>query len=99
LQVFSGELSWLAIYGGGETILRGFCSSALWQSYQTLYLFFRMQEFSLQLNLRVQECIFTTLSQVAGITVLSVGGWDTHSFALGLQTQQLFFVFSVLFFF
>jgi hypothetical protein len=35
----------------------------------------------------VQECRFTT-PQDAGITVLSMGGWDTHSSALGLQTQH-----------
>jgi hypothetical protein len=35
---FSGELVWFAPYGGGETILRAFGSSALWQIYQTLYL-------------------------------------------------------------
>jgi hypothetical protein len=51
LQAFSSELLWFATYGGGETILR-----TLWQGYQTLYLFFRMQKCSLQLPLRVQEC-------------------------------------------
>jgi hypothetical protein len=63
-------------YWGKETILRAFCSSALWQIYQTLYLLFR-----------VQKCRLTT-PQDAGIIVLSMGGWDTHLPALGLQTQQ-----------
>jgi hypothetical protein len=40
------------------------------QIYQTLYLLFRMQ-----------ECRFTAPSQDAGITVLSMEGWDTHSSA------------------
>jgi hypothetical protein len=30
----------------------------------------------------VQGCRFTTPSQYAGIIVLSMGGWDTHSSAL-----------------
>jgi hypothetical protein len=47
--------------------LRAFFSSALWQIYETLYLLFR-----------VQECRFTAPSQDAGITVLSMEGWDTH---------------------
>jgi hypothetical protein len=33
---------------------------------------------------------FTAPSQGAGIIVLSMGGWDTHSSALGLQTQHYF---------
>jgi hypothetical protein len=75
---FLDELVCLPLIGGGETILRAFFSSALWQIYQTLYLLFR-----------VQECRFTTPSHDAGIIVLSMGqGWDTHSSALGLQTQQ-----------
>jgi hypothetical protein len=68
------EVNWFVfpLIGGVETILRAFCSSALWQIYETLYLLFRMQ-----------ECRFTT-PQDAGIIVLSVGGWDTHSSSLGL---------------
>jgi hypothetical protein len=54
-QAFSGELVWFAPYWGGKTILGAFCSSALWQIYQTLYLFFRLQKCSLQLRLRTQE--------------------------------------------
>jgi hypothetical protein len=30
---------------GGETILRAFCSSALWQICETLYILFSMQEY------------------------------------------------------
>jgi hypothetical protein len=52
----------------------------LWQIYQTLYLLFR-----------VQECRFTTPSQDAGITVLSMGGWDTHSSVLGLRPNNMNF--------
>jgi hypothetical protein len=64
---------------GGWTILTVFCSSALWQICQTLYLLFTMQ-----------KCRFTTPSQDAGMIVLSmIGGWDSHSSALGLQTQQV----------
>jgi hypothetical protein len=61
-QAFSGELVGLPLIGGGETILRAFCSSALWQIYQILYLLFGMQ-----------ECRFTTPSQDAGMIVLSMG--------------------------
>jgi hypothetical protein len=46
-----------ALIGGGETVLRAFCSSALWQIYQTQYLLFRMQ-----------KCRFTT-PQGAGMQV------------------------------
>jgi hypothetical protein len=35
-QASLGELVCLPFIGGGETILRAFCSSALWQIYQTL---------------------------------------------------------------
>jgi hypothetical protein len=77
LWAFLDELVCLCLIGGGGTILRAFCSSALWQIYQTLYLLFREQ-----------ECRFITPSQDAGITVLSMGGWDTHSSALGLQTKH-----------
>jgi hypothetical protein len=53
---------------GRETTLRGFCLLVLWQIYETLYLF-----------LRVQECRFITPSQGAGLIVLSVGdGKLTH---------------------
>jgi hypothetical protein len=56
---FAGFLRWTGLVcifiGGGETILRAFCSSALWQIYQTLCLFFRMQKCSLQHLLRMQE--------------------------------------------
>jgi hypothetical protein len=68
----------LPLIGGGETILRAFCSSALWQIYETLYLLFRMQ-----------ECRFITPSQDAEVIVLSKGRWDTHSSALGFQNQQV----------
>jgi hypothetical protein len=44
----------------------------------------------LPILLRMQEFRFTTPSQDAGITVLSMGTWGTHSSALGLQTQQFF---------
>jgi hypothetical protein len=47
---------------GVGTILTAFCSSALWQIYEILYLLFRMQ-----------KCRFTTPSQEAGIIVLSRG--------------------------
>jgi hypothetical protein len=69
----------LPLIGEGEIILRAFCSSALCKIYQTLYLFFR-----------VQKCRFITPSQDAGILMLSLGGWDTHSSALGLQTKQVY---------
>jgi Na+-translocating ferredoxin:NAD+ oxidoreductase RnfC subunit len=36
----------------------------------------------------MQKCRFTPPSQDAGIIVLSMGEWDTHSSALGLQTQH-----------
>jgi hypothetical protein len=36
----------------------------------------------------VQEYWLTIPSQHAGVIVLSMGRWDTHSSALGLQTQQ-----------
>jgi hypothetical protein len=42
----------------------------------------------LQLLLRTQEFRFIIPSQHARIIVLSMGGWSTHSSALGLQTQQ-----------
>jgi hypothetical protein len=54
-QAFSGELIGLHLVGGGEAILGAFCSSALWQIYQTLYLLFRTQKCSLPLPLRMQE--------------------------------------------
>jgi hypothetical protein len=76
-RAFLGELVCLPLIGGGETLLRAFCSSALWQIYETLHL-----------PLKVQECRFATPSQGAGITVLSKGGWATHSSALSLQTQH-----------
>jgi hypothetical protein len=67
-QAFLDELVCLPLIGGGESILGAFWSSALWQIYQTLYLPFR-----------VQECRFTTPSQDAGITVLSMSdGMLTH---------------------
>jgi hypothetical protein len=77
LQAFLDEHICLSLIGGGETIFRAFCSSALWQIYETLHLLFR-----------VQECRFITPSQHAGITVFSIGQWDTHLSALGLQTQH-----------
>jgi hypothetical protein len=65
---FLDELVCLPPIGGGETILRAFCSSALWQIYQTLYLLFRMQ-----------ECRLITPSWDAGIIVLSMeNGILTH---------------------
>jgi hypothetical protein len=70
------QVNWfgLHLYWGKGTILRAFCSSALLQIYQTLYLFFRMQKCSLQLPLKKQECRFITPSQDAGIIVLSMVG-------------------------
>jgi hypothetical protein len=62
----------LPLTGGAETIFR----AALWQIYQNLYILFR-----------AQKDRFTT-AQDAGIIVLSMGGWDTHSSTLGLQTQH-----------
>jgi hypothetical protein len=61
-RAFLDELVCLSLIGGGETILRAFCSSALWPIYQILCLHFR-----------VQECRFTTPSQDAGIIALSMG--------------------------
>jgi hypothetical protein len=43
---------------------------------------------TLHVLFKVQECRFITPSQDAGITVLSMGGWVTHSPALRLQTQH-----------
>jgi hypothetical protein len=60
---FLDELVYLPLIGGRGTILRAFCSSALWQIYQTQYLLFRMQ-----------ECRFPTPSQDAGMIVLSRWG-------------------------
>jgi hypothetical protein len=76
LRAFLDKLVCLRFIGGEETILRAFCSSALWQIYQTLHLLFR-----------VQECSYNS-SQDARITVLFMGGWNMYSSALGLQTQQ-----------
>jgi hypothetical protein len=68
LRTFLDKLICLPLVGVGETILKAFCLSALWQIYQTLYPL-----------LRVQECRFTTPSQDAGIIVLSMGdGILTH---------------------
>jgi hypothetical protein len=61
LWAFLDALVYLHLIGGVETILRAFCSSALWQIYETWYLLFRMQEFR-----------FTT-PQYVGIIVLSMG--------------------------
>jgi hypothetical protein len=55
LWAFLGELVWFAPYWGRETILGAFCSSAPWQIYQTLYLFFRMQKCRVTTPLRVQN--------------------------------------------
>jgi hypothetical protein len=60
---FLDELVCLSLIGKRETLLRAFCSSALWQIYQILHLLFR-----------VQECRLTMPSQDAEITVLSMGG-------------------------
>jgi hypothetical protein len=56
-------MSWSVclLLSGGETTLRAFCLSALWQIYETMYLLFR-----------VQECRPLT-PQDAGIIVLSMG--------------------------
>jgi hypothetical protein len=46
-RAFLDELVCLPLTGRGRgrgTTLRAFCSSALWQIYQTVYLSFRMQE-------------------------------------------------------
>jgi hypothetical protein len=67
-RAFLDELVCLPLIGGGKTILRAFCSSALWQIYQTLYLLCRVQEYR-----------FKTPSQDAGTIVLSMGdGILTH---------------------
>jgi hypothetical protein len=63
LWAFLGKLICFAPYWRGETLLRAFCLLALWQIYQTPYLFFRMQ-----------KCRFTTPSQDAGNIVLSRRG-------------------------
>jgi hypothetical protein len=86
LQAFLDELVCLSLIGAGETILRAFCSSVLWQIYQTLYLL-----------VSVQECRFITPSQDARVIVLSMGGWDTHSSVLGFQTQQIKLIFVSMF--
>jgi hypothetical protein len=43
-QAFLNKLIYLSLIVGEGTILTAFCSSAVWHIYQTLYLFFRMQE-------------------------------------------------------
>jgi hypothetical protein len=53
---FIDELVCLPLIGGGETVLRALCSSALWQIYQKLDLLFRSKNADLQLLLRMQEC-------------------------------------------
>jgi hypothetical protein len=70
-------MNWAAcpLLGRGSD-LETFCSSALGQVYETLYLLFR-----------VQECRFTPSSQDAGITVLSMGDGILIC-PLGLQTQH-----------
>jgi hypothetical protein len=60
------QVNWfgLHLYWGRETILKAFCSSALWQIYQTLYLFFRMQ-----------KCRFTAPSLGAGMQASNSSGY------------------------
>jgi hypothetical protein len=58
--------------GGGETILEAFYSSALWQIYQTLYLFFRMHKYNPPL--RVKECRPLTPQHARMILLSSRGG-------------------------
>jgi hypothetical protein len=55
-------MSWSICPLRGETTLRAFCLSALWQIYETMFLL-----------LRVQECRFITPPQGAGLIVLSMG--------------------------
>jgi hypothetical protein len=74
LQAFLDELVCLPLTRGGETILRAFCSSALWQIYQTGISSSGCRNADLQLALKMQECRFTTPSQDVGIIVLSMGG-------------------------
>jgi hypothetical protein len=75
---FLDELVYLLLIGG-KTMLRAFCSTALWQIHETLCVLFRVQEYR-----------FTTPSQDAGIQIYNSfsgyrnhsglhGGWDTHS--------------------
>jgi hypothetical protein len=62
----------LPLIGGGETILRAFLSSALWQIYQTLHLLFRMQ-----------KCKVTTPCQGAGMQVYnSFSGYRNADFRM-----------------
>jgi hypothetical protein len=66
-------MSWfvLPLIGGGETILREFCSSALWQIYQTWYLLFM-----------VQECMFITPSQDERMQLYNSSSGCRHHSAL-----------------
>jgi hypothetical protein len=61
--------------GGRGTILRAFFSSALWQIYEILYLFFRVQ-------------IYTFFSGGRNHSAL-YGGWDTHSSALKVSRLNI----------
>jgi hypothetical protein len=44
LRAFLDDLVCLPLIEGGATILRAFCSSALWQIYETVYHLFRVQK-------------------------------------------------------
>jgi hypothetical protein len=77
---FLDELVCSPLLGGGDSIFRTFCSSTLWQIYETLYFLFRMQKCRFTTPSHGAECRSLT-SQNAEIIVLSTGGWDTHSSA------------------
>jgi hypothetical protein len=63
MWAFLDELVCLPLMGSGVgTTLRAFCLSAPWQIYETLNLLLRVQEFG-----------FITLSQGAGMILLSMG--------------------------
>jgi hypothetical protein len=73
-QALLDKLACLPLIEEWGNNLIALCSSALWQIYKTLYLLFRMQ-------------IYTSFSGCRDHSALH-GGWDSHSSALGLQTQQ-----------
>jgi hypothetical protein len=64
LAMDSWAFSGLHLYWGRGDNLGAFCSSALWQIYQTLYLFFR-----------IQKCGFTIPSQGAGMQASNSSGY------------------------
>jgi hypothetical protein len=78
LRAFLDELVCFPLIGWGGAILRVFCSSVLWQIYQTLYLLCRMQEYR-----------FTPPSQDAGMQIYNSSGYKNHSALHGVMGYPL----------